>query len=309
MRAAARLDRLTRLATSRARALPDFLVIGAQRAGSTSLFDYLCRHPQVASPSHKEIHFFDQNFFRGEGWYRSHFPPRARLRRLSAVTGEASPYYMFHPQAARRAAAAVPEARLIALLRNPVDRAYSHYQLARRGGHERLGFREALEQESDRLAGEAEQIGADPGYRSTPHRHLSYLARGLYAEQLERWLAVYPRDRMLVLRSEDLFAAPATAYAETLAFLGLPEHELDAFPRRNWARYDELDAATREWLVEYYREPNRRLYELLGRDFGWERLAAARPEPRAGAREVSRREEAEADEQERVGRREADPHR
>jgi hypothetical protein len=270
MRAARRVNRLYRLATSRARSLPDFVVIGAQRAGSTSLFDYLGRHPRVVPPSHKEIHFFDQNFFRGERWYRSHFPPALRVRAVSGRTGEASPYYLFHPEAPARAHATVPDARLVVLLRNPVDRAYSHYQLAVRGGHEQLPFDEAVKRESERLAGEAEKL-ADPTHKSAAHRHLSYVARGLYAEQLERWLAFFPREQLLVLRSEDLFANPEAVFAETVAFLGLPPVELEDYPHRNPGGYENLPAETREWLEDYFREPNRRLYELLGRDFGWDR--------------------------------------
>ena len=137
-----RLRRRARLATASARRLPDFLVIGAQRAGSTSLFAQLCEHPGVAAPSHKEIHYFDLQSFRGLRWYRSHFPPAGRSR--GRITGEASPYYLFHPAVPARVAEALPDVRLVALLRDPVARAYSQYQLSVRDGHETLGFEEAL---------------------------------------------------------------------------------------------------------------------------------------------------------------------
>ena len=201
-----RVTRVVRRATSPLRALPDFLIIGAQRAGSSSLFAYVCAHPSVAEPTHKEIHFFDNNWFRGLDWYRRYFPLRARMG--GRITGEASPYYLFHPAAAGRVAETLPDVRLIAVLRDPVERAYSAYQLARRQGHETLEFEEALAREVERLAGEEERILADPRYASVAHRRFSYRTRGLYAEQLERWYERFPREQLLVVRSEDLFAEP-----------------------------------------------------------------------------------------------------
>ncbi|MEO8289665.1 MAG: sulfotransferase domain-containing protein [Gaiellaceae bacterium] len=264
-----------RRATAPARRLPGFLVLGAQRAGSTSLFDDLCSHPGVVEPTHKELHFFDQNWWRGVGWYRRFFPV-ARDR----VTGEASPYYLFHPLAPARVAATVPHARLIALLRDPVERAYSHYHLSRRYGHEELSFEEALDHEAERLAGEEEKIAADPGYKSFSHRHHSYLARGLYAAQLERWFGYFPREQIHVVRAEDLFADPAGTYGQILSFLGLAPHELPRPAHRNKAEYAPMEKSTREHLTDFFREPNRRLYELLGRDLRWgsrERAAATSP--------------------------------
>jgi len=268
------------------RVLPDFLIVGAQRAGSTSLFDYVCRHPRVPAPSHKEIHFFDQNYFRGEGWYRSHFPTvleREYLRRRHGappLMGESSPYYLFHPQVPGRVRETLSEARIVVLLRNPVERAYSHYQLTRRRGHESLSFEDAIAAEPDRLAGEEERMERDPRYASVPHRFHSYVARGMYADQLERWLAVFPCDRVLVLASEELFAKPDETYGRTLAFLGLPGLRLDDYRQLNRGGYEDMAPATRELLAERFREPNQRLYDLLDRDFGWEsreRSAARSP--------------------------------
>ncbi len=158
-----RLRRRARLATAGARRLPDFLVIGAQRAGSTSLFAQLCAHPGVAAPSHKEIHYFDLQSFRGPRWYRSHFPPVASSR--GRITGEASPYYLFHPAVPARVAEALPEVRLIALLRDPVARAYSHYQLSVRDGHEHARFRGGV---AGRARAPGRRGGAAAGRRRLP---------------------------------------------------------------------------------------------------------------------------------------------
>jgi hypothetical protein len=267
-----RLRRRARLATAGARRLPDFLVIGAQRAGSTSLFAQLSAHAGVAGPSHKEIHYFDLQSFRSLRWYRSHFPPAAAAR--GRLTGEASPYYLFHPAVPARVAAALPAVRLVALLRDPVARAYSHYQLSVRDGHERLGFEEALRAEPDRLAGEEARLLADRAYRGHAHRHQSYASRGLYAEQLRRWHEHVDPERLLVVSSEELFAEPRRTAATVLEFLGLDPAEVPPLPVRNQRPYPPMSDAARTLLEARFEAPNRELYELLGRDLGW-----SRPQP------------------------------
>jgi Sulfotransferase domain len=269
-----RLRRVSGLATRRARILPSFLIIGAQRAGTTSLFYHLRQHPHVARPGTKEVHFFDDRFWRGVDWYRSFFVTSAerglaRLRGGDLVAAEATPYYLFHPAVPERVAATIPLVRLVVLLRDPVDRAYSHYRKMRRMGLERLTFEDALDKEGKRLEGEEERLLADPRYRSRHHRRHAYVARGLYADQLQRWLAHFPREQLLVLRSEDFFARPAVIYAETLDFLGLPPWELSGYEPRNPTSDDPLHPALRARLEERYVEPNARLASLLGRDFGW----------------------------------------
>ena len=262
-----RLRRRARLATASARRLPDFLVIGAQRAGSTSLFAQLCEHPGVAAPSHKEIHYFDLQSFRGLRWYRSHFPPAGRSR--GRITGEASPYYLFHPGAPARVAEALPDVRLVALLRDPVSRAYSQYQLSVRDGHETLGFEEALASEPERLAGEEARLVGDRAYRSRAHRHQSYAARGAYADQLRRWYAHVPPERLLVVSSEELFSDPGRTTATVLEFLGLDTATVPPLPVRNQRPYPPMSDAARSLLTARFDEPNRELYELIGRDLGW----------------------------------------
>ena len=261
-------------ATSFARPLPDFLVIGAQKAGTTALYAYLLRHPAIVGPSWKEVSFFDRHYARGEAWYRGHFPNTLRRRAVerragvAPIAGEASPSYMFHPFAPARVAQLVPDVRLIVLVRNPVDRALSHYHHEVALGRESLSFEDAVEREDERMSGELERM-RDPSYFSHAWWNYTYLARGRYAEQLERWLAVFPRERLLVVPSEDLLGQPADTYARVLEFLGAPPYELDAFPRIFEREYAPMEPATRRLLAERFAEPNRRLYELLGRDLGW----------------------------------------
>jgi hypothetical protein len=249
----------------RPRALPDFLILGAQKAGTTALYAYLRWHPAITGPSWKEVSFFDRHYGRGVAWYRGHFPLRPDGRRV----GEASPGYLFHPLAPDRVRETVPEARLIVLLRDPVDRALSQYHHEVGLGRERLSFEDALAAEDERTRGEESRMIREPSYFSHAWWDYTYVARGRYAEQLERWFEVFPREQLLVVATEELAADPQGAYGRVLEFLGAPSHDLGDYPRVYEQSYAEMPPDTRRRLGETFAEPNRRLYELLGRDFGW----------------------------------------
>ena len=253
-------------ATARWRPLPDFLVLGAQKAGTTALYAYLRWHPGITGPSWKEVSFFDRHWWRGEGWYRGQFP----LRSGGQIVGEASPSYLFHPLAPERARTLVPDARLIALVRNPVDRAYSQYQHAVALGREPLSFEDALGAEDERTRGEVDRLVADPRAFSGAWWDHTYVARGRYAEQLERWLRVFPREQLLVVGTEELGAAPGETYAASLGFLGAAPYTLAEYPRVFERDYAPMAPGTRTALAATFAEPNRRLEELLGRSFGWD---------------------------------------
>jgi hypothetical protein len=254
-------------ATSALRPLPNFLIIGAQKAGTTALYAYLRRHPQITGPSWKEVSFFDRHYARGEAWYRGNFPNSLRARGL---VGEASPSYLFHPLAPERVAGLVPQAKLIALVRNPVDRAFSQYQHEVALGREPLPFEDALAAEDERLRGEEERMLADSAYFSRPWWDYTYRARGRYAEQLERWLTAFPREQLLVVPSEDLLTEPERTHARVLEFIGALAHRLDAYPRVFERQYEPMRPETRRQLAADFAEPNQQLYELLGRNLGWE---------------------------------------
>jgi Sulfotransferase domain len=193
----------------------------------------------------------------------------ARRRGGDLIGLDATPSYLFHPAVPERVAATLPEARLLVILRDPVDRAYSHYQHARRRNVEHLSFPDAVAAEEPRLAGEAERLASDPRYRSTRYLHRSYISRGLYAEQLERWLGHFRRSQLHVVLAEEFFVRPADVYAETIAFLGLPAWEPAEFPYSSPHSYPELDKATRAGLAERFAAPNARLSRLLGRELPW----------------------------------------
>lgn len=258
------------------RVWPDFLILGAQRGGTTSLFRYLEQHPDVVASTRKELHYFDYQFTRGANWYRGHFPlHHQRKAHLASgrhvfLTGEATPYYLACPQAPRRAAATVPRARLIALLRNPIDRAWSHYRMARWQGKETLSFEAAIDAEPARLAGEYEKLCADDAYYSASYHQQSYLTRGLYLRQIQAWLKHYPREQLLLLQSEDFYRDPAAVYARLCAFLGLPAWQPPEFKKFNEQSDKPLPPALRARLRDHFLTPNAALATFLGRDMGWD---------------------------------------
>ncbi len=209
------------------RELPTYVVVGAKRAGTTSLDEYVVDHPLVLRGMvEKGCRYYDVNYDRGPAWFRSHLPLSADVDRLEQrlgarpILGESSPYYCYHPQAPARIAADLPDARLLFLLRDPVQRAWSHYRYEEARGFEPLGPDEALAAEAARLA------DPDPAARAFAHRHFSYVGRSRYAEQLRRLHAHFDPAQVLLVRSETLFAAPAETMDLVFAHLGLPPHRL-----------------------------------------------------------------------------------
>ncbi len=252
-----------------ARLLPSFLIIGAQKAGTTSLYQYLTQQPDILPAFRKEIHYFSYLYgHRSDRWYRAFFPRAPRGS--AAITGEASTYYHMCLRAPERAARLVPDARIVFIVRDPVERAFSHYKHSVRKGFEERSLEEALEREQAELPAELERLRADDSYESYLHQHQAYLARGCYMDQLERWLHWFDRDRVMVLRAEDLFAAPEPTYAEVLTFLGVEQTRKVTFDPHNWfASRQMMDPALRKRIARFYEPHNERLAAWLGRDLGW----------------------------------------
>lgn len=293
--AAARLTRQARMAgrrvvrmgawaTAGSRGLPDFLIIGTKRGGTTSLYRLIEQHhnymPLFPSSRRlpmrenmKGVHFFDSNFHLGERWYRSHFPTTwAKDRRehaIPAITGDASPYYLFHPLAARRAAATVPAARLVVMLRDPVERTISHWSEQRRNGIETLALSDALEAEAARIGNEAVDLERGRIRRSVAHEHQSYAAQSHYPDSLGRWLNHFPREQLLVLFSEDFYQDPAGTYATVQEFLGQTKHKVADRSVRNASPRGEVDARVRMALAERFAPDIDRLTEIVGRRPPW----------------------------------------
>ena len=264
-----------RLLTSPLRVLPDFLVLGGMRCGTSSLYSYLREHPQILPGWTKEVHYLDRSFARGTGWYRARFPTWTGMlwHKLThggrALTFEATPDYLVHPDGARRLASIVRKAKLIVLLRDPADRAYSHYQFNCRIEREHHAFDKAIKREDKRLEGEREKMLSDESYRSRKYRHYSYVSRGMYVDQLKAYERFFSREQFLVLRSEDLFEKTQETYDEILRFLELAPWRLQSTGSVNTGSYSREKPPGYEELCEFYAPHNQRLYDYLGRDLGW----------------------------------------
>ena len=254
-----------RLRMRQPRALPDAVILGAQKSGTSSLHNYLVQQPGVIEPLRKEVHYFDVNFGRGEAWYRAHFGRRGE----PGLNIDSSPYYLFHPAVPRRMHVLLPDAKLIVLLRDPVRRAYSHYWHERDKGREKLEFEAAIAAEAGRLGDAHKRLADGTLERSFAHQHFSYVARGRYAEQLEAWFDVYPRERILILKFEDLAKEPLATLNTTLGFLGLPPAAAVDLEARNTRRYPPMAEAVAAQLRDCFAPHNRRLEALLGRSMGW----------------------------------------
>jgi len=234
---------------------PHFLGIGTQKGGTTSLYQLLRQHPDVFLPEQKELHYFSKHYQLGDRWYLNHFA----AAKPGQLRGEITPYYLFHEAAPQRIAAMRRSMRLIALLRDPVERTLSQYFHSCRLGLETLPLEAALEAESTRLCGSAERI-QQPGITDLHHQEHSYLARSRYEIQLQRYLALFGQERVLVLRSEDLFAQDPECLRRLCGFLGIAPFEAQiTIPKANsgageaHAVSEALRSQLREQLEPTYR--------------------------------------------------------
>lgn len=246
---------------------PDFLIIGAQRGGTTSLFHYLQTHPHIRLPITKEIHYFDLQSYHTPNWYFSHFPLSQDF-----TTGEASPYYLFHPEVPERVAHLLPQVRLIVLLRDPVTRAYSHYQHNRSLNLETRSFSDAISTELKAIESRT------PFTINTPyaHRHFTYISRGIYIEQLKRWLRFFPPEQLLYLNSTDLFTSPQRIVMQVIQFLQLDADKLPQgqFLQYNQSKFDEqtttMPHTIKTELINFYFPFNQQLAHQFNFDLsGW----------------------------------------
>ena len=276
------LEKLYRGATTSMRLLPDFLIIGTQKGGTTSLYNYLQDHPSIGSAARKEVHFFDRraNLNKGLLWYQGHFPTEVekyaaqRLRSLPFVTGEATPEYLFLPHIPHLVHKMLPHTKLILLLRHPIDRAYSQYQHAVIQGHETRSFEEAITMQEARLVEEQASILHDRNYEHYTYMQNCYLMRSMYVDQLQRWMRLFPKEQFLILKSEEFYADPVSTLKQVLNFLAIPVSESQL--RKNDYKpyyansYEQIDSASRKRLLAFFEPHNARLYDFLGVDFGWD---------------------------------------
>lgn len=268
---------LGRLTASR-RLLPGLLLCGGQRCGTTSLYRALASHPVIMKAIlHKGVHYFDTSYHKGLDWYRAHFPTRAAALRIADHTGvnpvafESSPYYLYHPLAAERIATDLPGTKIIVLVRDPVERAYSHHaHEVARGFEDITDFSTALDAENDRLAGEAQRLAADETYYSFSHQHHGYLSRGYYANYLEALTHQVPSEQILVLDSGAFFKDPETTFDTVLRFLQLPWlGDIDFGKHNSRGRPSPLSDSLRAELTNHYAPHDHRLTKWLGKTPSW----------------------------------------
>ncbi len=246
---------------------PTFLILGTQKGGTSSLHNYLAQHPQLFLSTLKELHFFSLFYKKGWDWYCEHF---AKAGAQHKHCGESSPYYFFHPGVPALVKKHLPKAKFIALLRNPADRAFSHFIMERnRDAEPEIDFFEAIKAEADRLKGTEEFLLKSPYNTSMAHQTYSYAARGLYAAQLKRWFAHFPKTQFLFLKSEDFFANPEQTLKKVYAFLEVDEDYPTNLQPANTAEYAPLSSTQKDKINPLFEADQQELAQLLGDEFVW----------------------------------------
>jgi hypothetical protein len=258
------------------RVLPDFLIIGAQKCGTTSLYNNLTRHLNVRPAFVKEVRYFNNHFDKGINWYKAHYPSilyKFLINKLNGhdfITGEGEPSYLPNPIVPQRVFDLIPEVKLIVMLRNPVDRAYSHYNHRLHNGREKLSFEEVVKLDKEKLKNGWENLETGD-YKRLGTMHYSYLPRGIYINQLKIWMDIFPKEQFLIIKAEDFFSDTATIFNKVLEFLNLPYSDLVTFKKSNTGKYKKKMSATmRQDLINYFYPFNQRLYEYLDTDFAWD---------------------------------------
>jgi len=250
------------------RSLPDFIIIGTVRSGSTSLYYNICQHPCVLSAAYDELGYFDNNFHLGLNWYRSLFPTLfskwvVKQKKQFAITGEDTPFYIWNPLVANRILKILPNIKLIVLFRNPVDRAYSNYHLGVRAGSENLSFEDAIQMELKKLDNKFQQDIE----KYTIAR--SYITKGFYADQLKIWLELFTPEQLIIVSTEDLESNPQETLDKIYDFLKIPKNHKLIPEKQKTASYPKMKEETRKILINLYKKSNEELFTIIGKRFDW----------------------------------------
>ena len=259
--------------TSSVRVLPNFFVIGAGRTGTTSLYHYLNQHPCITKSAYDELGYFDDNFHLGLDWYRSLFPTKFTQKKVESkhgkfLTYDVTPQYIRRPWTARRISSYFPTTKLIVVLRNPVDKTYSHYIMSTVEANERRLFEDIITNEIREFK-KTKYDDKNDSYFSTIVEG-SYLARSFYQEQLEIWFKLFPKKQILIIKSEELANKTTEVIQDIFNFLELPEYKIKNVSKHRVSDYNKMNSSTRKILIEFFRPYNKKLYEFLDRDFGWD---------------------------------------
>ena len=253
------------------RSLPDFIIIGTARSGTTSLYYNICQHQCVLTAAYDELGFFDSNYHLGLNWYRSLFPTLfskwvVKQKTQFAITGEDTPFYIWNPLVAKRILKIIPNVKLIVLFRNPVDRAYSNYHLAVREGSENLSFEDAIQSELDSLKNSKIKSDDDVKKYTIPR---SYIAKGFYADQLKIWLKLFKSEQLFITSTEDFESNTENILNKIYDFLEIPQINLKNLEKHKVASYPPMKDETRKFLVDLYKIHNEELFRMISKEFDW----------------------------------------
>ncbi len=243
---------------------PSFLIIGAEKCGTTSLYHYLRQHPAVMTPIEKEIDFFDTDYAQGIDWYLAHFPTIPP--KTGWITGETSANYLYSDVAPQRVFKHFPRLKLAVILRNPVDRSISRYSMMVRNGAEKRSLAQAVQDEIVLMQAVIKREGDIPWRLLDRCRHVG---NSLYYYHLRRWLTYFDQRQLLVLRSEALFAEPEKTLQQLYQHFGLAPHTEPSYPKYNSGQYSSADSDVRQTLATFFEPYNRQLEALLDQTFDW----------------------------------------
>lgn len=260
-----------RLITSPFRVLPDFLIIGAGKCGTTSLYNYLIMHPNIHAAKEKELNYF---FRRWTTYYRPNFPfifskfYATKIKKQPFVTGESTPFYLIHPLVPKLVKNKIPRVKIIILLRNPIERAHSQYNHQFREKNEKLSFEKAIESEKIKTREEWLKLNEwEEGNRV--NERYSYLEGGLYYKQIKGWMEQFPEEQFLIINADQFFTNTSVILNQVFEFLGVPPLKVQTTEKFNAGTYLEIQPKTREFLSKFFKSHNEDLYKLLKKDFQW----------------------------------------
>ena len=253
--------------TASNRVLPNFIIVGTVRSGTTSLYYNICEHPSVLEAAYDEIGFFDSNYHLGIDWYRSMFPTKKEMEKIKrdtgfAITGEDTPFYFWKKEAIERISEMIPDIKIISIFRNPIDRAFSNYNLGIRLKTEELSFEESIEEELDYIKRN--------GFRNTVDRKRSYISKGLYEEQIKLWFNIFPKEQIHILSTEDMHRNPEKELQKIFKFLEISEYQIKNPQKQKSVKYEKMNDRTRERLLEYYKPFNEKFFKIINKRFDWE---------------------------------------
>ena len=256
------------------RVLPDFIIIGSMKCGTTSLYYDICEHPCVSAAAYDEIGFFDSNFHLGLNWYRSMFPTKGQIEDIKhkegvAITGEDTPFYFWNPIAAKRIQKLLPNTKLIIILRNPIDRAYSEYQDLASNKSNFPSFETVIENEMNSQRNNTDII-TEENFEVFNQKN-SYLLKGIYVDQLKIWTSLFPKEQIFILSTENLNSDPISALGSVFQYLNLPDYKIKNPQHQKQKKYSPMKTETRNELIEFFKPHNERLFKMINKKFDWDK--------------------------------------